>query len=289
MKKRILSVLLVLLLAVGGVFAMLPIIRGMRFKNDTLTSCGYSCGGGMLGGSSSAKLKIDKKTGEVTLTVTERETHADREVSTVYKRSPEDFEAIKELVNKYNLYNASKKGRSPIQVLDGDTHSVYFDYSKDDFSVSDYQALSKKEREGLWAVRDYLYSLAEGEGVTTVEPQNAMLYLHTGYTFSFFIKEDFDGKLDEILSSEFEVYGYEETGTVINKTEDLDTVEVPAVTSASGGDIIYDKETGEIVILYKDCEFGREVYLLATPEHWYQETAEPHIRDMEGLYRLYLN
>ena len=243
----------------------------------------------MAGGHSGASLKTDMKTGEVTLTITERETHADREVSTVYKRSSEDFEAVREIVNKYNLYNASKKGRSPIQVLDGDTHSVSFDYSKDYFSVSDYQALSRKEIKGLWEVRDYLYSLAPGEGVTTLEPQTAMLYLHTGYTFSFYIDEAFDGKLDEILSEEFEVYGYNEEGTVINKTEDLNTEGVQAVSAASGGEIIYDKETGEIVILYKDCEFGREVYLLATPEHWYQETSEPHIREMEGLYRLYLN
>ena len=268
---------------------MLPIIRGLRFKNDTLTSCSYYCGGGMAGGHKGAELRTDRKSGEVTLTITEKETHADRELRTVYKRSEEDFETIRQLVNKYNLYNASKKGRSPIQVLDGDTHSVSFDYSKDDFSVSDYQALSRKEREGLRQVRDYLYSLATGEGVTTLEPQTAMLYLHTGYTFSFFVEDAFDGKLDDILSEEYEVQKYGDEGTVINKTQDLDTEGIQAVTSASGGDIIYDKDSGEIVILYKPCEFGKEVYLLAVCEYWYQDSAESHIRDMEGPYRLYLN
>ena len=287
--KKVLRIILIILLVAGGVFAMLPIIRGMKFKNDKLLSCGYSIGGGMLGGRSEISLKTDEKTGEVTLIVKEKETHADREVTTVYKRSPEDFERVRALVNEFNLYNASKKGRSPIEVLDGDTHSVFFDYSKGDFRVSDYQALTRKELKGMHALREYLYSLAQGDGVTTLEPQEARLYLKTGYTFTFFVEAPFDGKLDDILANDFEVYKYGNCGTVINKTEDLDTKDAASVSSASGGDIIYDSETGEIVILYDALETGKEIYLLAKAEYWYQESAAPHIEGMEGSYSMTLN
>ena len=277
-----------MLIAAGGVFALMSLIRGLKFKNDVLTGCGYSVGGGMTGGYRRADLKTDPETGEVKLVLAEKEYHSSREIKTVYPASAKDLEAVKEIVNRYNLYNSSKKGRSRIQVLDGDTTTVSFDYLKGDFSVSDSQALSRRDFKAIDEISSFLYSLAKGEGVTTVEPQEARI-VADGYSFFFYIEPEFDGKLDGIVTEDFTVYGYKEVGTVVGRTDALDTGNSVPLERASGGDIVYDKGTGEIIIIYKDCELESGSYLLAKAESWYQQSAEPIIKAMEGVNRMYLN
>ena len=93
--KKLLMILAGILVAGGIGFMVFRIVDNMKFKNDELNSCYYSVGGGMLGGSSSVSLRKEKD-GRTTLTVKHKETHEDREESTVYEADPEAFDHIRE-------------------------------------------------------------------------------------------------------------------------------------------------------------------------------------------------
>ncbi len=285
--RKLLLIMIGILVAGGFGFMTFRIADNMKYKNDELKECSYSAGGGMLGGYSSVTLKKEKD-GRMTLTVREKETHADREKSTVYQADPAAFEKIREIVNRCSLYPASKRPYSKIQVMDGETSSLRFYYAKGSFSISSNQVLSKKMDTGFWEVRDALHSFAKGEGVTALEPQTAMLYLKSGYTLQFTVEDAFDGKLDEILSEEKETARYEESGIILNRAAELDVSGAPEISEGRRGTIVYDRLSGQIIILYEDCVFAEEVYQLAHLDG-YLDSACPLIAEMEGDYRLYLN
>ncbi|MBR3212731.1 MAG: hypothetical protein IKF70_06495, partial [Firmicutes bacterium] len=131
MKKVLIIVLCVLILAGGG-FLVFSKIGGLKYAHDVMNSCSVSTGGGMMGGYSSSYLKREKD-GTATLTVTSREYHSAREVTTVYQVDPEAFDHLAELVKKYDLYAASKRPMSEFQALDADTTRIAFSYSKGSF------------------------------------------------------------------------------------------------------------------------------------------------------------
>lgn len=266
---------------------MLPTIEGMKFKNDELESCSVSTGGGMLGGNSGAYLSRDND-GNAVLEIRKRETHADREITTTYKVDNAAFDHIRGIVVKCDLYAASKKGYSEFQALDADTTTLHFSFSEGSFSISDEQELDRKMRDGFNEVEAYLYSLAQGEGITTMEPQTAMLYLKSGYTFTFIVEDAFDSKLDNILSEEKEVVPQGSFGILLNTADGLDTSGAEALETGAAGTIVYDSTNGQVVILYEDHEFGYPVYQLAHLE-WMSENSFPLIAEMEGVYRLHFN
>ncbi|MBR5755084.1 MAG: hypothetical protein IKX97_04630 [Erysipelotrichaceae bacterium] len=265
---------------------MVPVLSGLKIRNDVLESCYVSTGGGMLGGHRSLKLKKDAD-GNAILELKTQETHADREITTVYQVDTGAFDVIAKMVNEYDLYAASKRRYSDMQVLDGDTTSIYFDYSKESFSVSEEKDMNRKMTEGFWKVRDYLESLINGNGVTTVEAQTALLYLKSGYTLQFIVKDEFDGKFDGILSEENEVSGFLDKGIILNAAEGIDVSLAEPVKTAPAGSMVYDSE-GRIIILYEDHEFDDPVYIVAQLDG-YVSSACPLIAEMEGPYRLYLN
>ncbi len=288
MKRKIAFILFCIVIVLGGVYMLMPIVSGLGFRNDELNSCSVSTGGGMLGGFSQFYLKQNED-GETVMEVRYRETHADRERISIYKASPEDFGPIREMVNKYGLVAASKRPRSRIQVLDGDTTTVSFDYSKDYFSVSDYQVLSSKMRNGFYEVIEYLHSLAKGECENFLEPQTAMLHLKSGYTLQYVVEDAFDSRLDAVLSEEREVSRMGDFGIVLAPGDDIDLSGAEAIGGVSAaGSMVLDTESGNILLLYKDHEFGSPVYLLAKLDG-YVESACPLIEEMEGPYSLYLN
>jgi hypothetical protein len=290
MKKALLIIACIIvgiLLTAGGVFATLSVIERLRIKNDDLNYCSVSTGGGMLGGYTQATLRTQKD-GSVVYEVRKKETHADREVTTVYPASPEAFAHIKELVQTYNLYGASKRRYSDMFVLDGDTTRISFSGKNSSFSVSDTQDLNRKMRTGFREVERYLSTLATGEGETTVEPQTAMLYLKSGYTLQFIVENAFDGKLDAILGEEREVSAFGESGIVLCAGEQPDCSGAAPVSEAGAGTIVYDGESGQIVLLYADYAFKHDVWILAALDG-YVSHACPLIAEMEGTYRLFLN
>ena len=287
MKKVLIIVICLVLIGAGFWFFGLPFFRNMKYRNDELLSCSSSYGGGMLGGYSSLYLRKDKN-GKVILEVREKETHADREITRKYEPDPGALDHIGDMVSQYGLYAASKQPPSPFQVMDGDTLSVSFSFSKGSFYVSDTQALTSKESTGLREVRKYLSSLAAGDCITTVEPQTATLHLRSGYTLQFNIEESFDGKLDQILCEEREVSRFKENGIILCTGEVPDLANAKPVESAAAGTIVYDSETESIIILYTDYTFAQPAYVLAALDG-YVDSACPLIAEMEGPYRMYLN
>ena len=276
----------VCLLTVGVLIAR-SVWHRLRFRTDELESCSVSTGGGMLGGHRSLTL-TKQKDGSVTLTVRERETHADREVITTYPADEAALAHVKELVNAHNLYGASKRRYSRIRVLDGDTTTLSFDYASGYFSVSEEQVMNPNMCAGFDAVEDWLNSLAVGDGVVTLEPQRAMLYLKSGYTLQYVIEDAFDGRLDSILSEEREVSAFGTYGIVLCEGVQPDCSGAAPVDAAAAGTMVYDGESGQIVLLCADCAFGHDIWVLAQLDG-YVPSACPLLAEMEGAYRLYLN
>ena len=285
--KKILMIVLGIVLAVGLVFVIYKVKDNAKFRDGELRSCSVSTGGGMLGGYSGSYLAKNKD-GSVTLTVTYREAHNTREVKTVYQADAASLIHVRELVNVYGLYAASKRPYSKHIAYDADSTSVSFSYENGSFRISDNQEISRRQREGFREVSVYLSSLASGNGVTTVEPQTAMLYLKSGYTLQFIVEDAFDGKLDWLLGEKHIVSKYGEAGIVLCGVEDVDFSAGESLDMAARGTIVFDPETSHIIILYEDCEFDKPVIKLAHL-NGYADSACPLIAEMEGEYSLYLN
>lgn len=284
--KKLWIILIAAAVTIGiGALVIVLLLNG-KYKHAELKSCSVSTGGGMLGGYQSVTLK--KSDGSTVLIVTGRETHADREITTTYSVDPGALDRVREIVNRYDLYGASKRPYSRYEVMDGESTTARFSYENGGFSVSDNQSLTRKMREGMSEVQRYLGSLAQGEGVTTVEPQTAMLYLNSGYTLSFFVADAFDGRLDEILSEETEVSAYSDCGIVLQTVSGLDVSDAQSETEASAGAIVYEQNSGQIILLYDAHTFNTPIFLLAEIEYGYS-TTWPLIQEMEGPYRLYFN
>ncbi len=282
--KRTILIMLCILLATGGGLCMYN-RSAFKYRNDVLEYCTVSTGGGMLGGYSSYSLMKDND-GNAVLETRYKETHADREKTTVYPVDASAFNELQGMLLKYNMYAASKRPRSPVVVMDGDTTTISFQTEKGYFSISDNQILTGKMAEGWQAIISYMNSLAAGDGVTTLEPQTAMLYLKSGYTLQFLVEDAFDGRLNGILSEEHEVSVYKENGIVLCADENLDVSGAEPEQQIPAGTMVYTD--GKIMILYTDCTFEAPAYVLARLDG-YVSSACPLIAEMEGPYRLYLN
>lgn len=258
-----------------------------KFKPEGLESCSYSTGGGMLGGYRRVTLQKDRK-GNRTVSLQYKETHADREETTVYPASEEAFVKATEIMKKYHLYAASKRGRSRIQILDGDTTTISFYYKNGDFSIHELQRLSRKMRKGFTEIEDFLDSLLTGDGVTTLEPQEAMLHLKSGYTICFEIEAAFDDRLTGILGVKHEVSRFGEHGIVLCTGEEPDVSSAEPVSGSEGGaagNIVYDPESKEIILLYEEHAFAGPVYVLAKLQG-HLKSAAPLLAEMEGPYAM---
>lgn len=140
---------------------MFSVIAKIKFGKDTLKSCEYSVGGGMLGGYERLVLRRD---GDGAVLIHScKETHADPENVRRYRKDANTLDRAARIALEYNLYGASKRPRSRIEVLDGETSHVEFTFSKGEFSVSDRLVLSRHMRKGFSEFRNYLYLLADGE------------------------------------------------------------------------------------------------------------------------------
>ena len=284
--KKALALVLCAALIAGGVYMAIPLIGSLKFKNDTLKYCSVSTGGGMRGGSLYMKLAKAEDGGAV-LTVSEKESYNDREITTTYRVGAETLERVAQMADQYGLYRASKRPYSRMRVLDAATTTLSFQFTKDDYSVSGERVLSAKMRRGFNAVIDYLRSLASGDGVKTKAPQTATLHLKSGYTLRFTVEDAFDGMLNGILTEDRNVSAFRENGIVLAPW-DAPALSGDTLTDAEGGTIVYDPQSDQIILLYTDFSFEEPVYLLAkldgTPD-----TACPLIAEMEGEYSMNLN
>ena len=187
MKKIIKTVLILLIL--GGIgFMMFNIFDNNKYKNDSIDKCTYSHGGGMLGDVYSVSAR-KLKDGSSELVIQQAPSHNERIVTKTYKIDNNIFEEIKKIMLDYNLYKASKKGKSPFEVLDAPSTSLYLSFEKNDsFSVNDYQNLSNKDFEGINNILDKMLSYASGDPIISIEPHELALSID-GYNIFYYINE----------------------------------------------------------------------------------------------------
>ena len=268
-------------------------LLGHKFRADEFESCMVSTGGGMTGGYQSTELRREKD-GSATLTERHKEWHYEREEKTVFPVSEETFAHVAELVNKYDLYTASKRRMSRIQILDGDTTTVSFHFGKRYFSIRQLQRKWPSARKGYREVIEYLNSIPHGEGVTTREKQRLRLLLG-GYNLMFTVEDAFDEKLDEILcEDELEVSRYEDCGIVLytgeapENAEHVEAAKPVTVQTAAPCDLVYDPVGRSVIVLYAEHTFSEPVWLLAKHDG-YAKTAAPLVEKMNGKYRFYKN
>lgn len=261
-----------------------------KFKAEGLESCSYSTGGGMTGGYRRVTLRKDRK-GNRTVSLQYKEIHCDREETTVYPASEEAFAKATEIMKKFHLYGASKRRRSRIQILDGETTTVSFDYVNGDFSIHELQRLNRTMRKGCSEIEGFLDSLLTGDGVTTLEPQEARIHLKSGYTECFEVEAAFDNRLTGILGEEHEVSRFGECGIILCTGETPDLSAGSPVAGSEGGaagNIVYDPESSGIILLYDQHTFDGPVYVLAKLRG-YLKTAAPLLAEMEGPYSFRFN
>ena len=169
MLRRILIIAGIIVLIMAIVMIAMNIIVMSDSRNHKIISAYWSVGGGMTGGHTSINIR---RIGDEAVVVTEsQEWHNSDLVKTEYKLSEDVFEELEELVYKARIPVLSRRGYTKMFALDGDTFSFscYYDNGHS-YSVSQTQRRSNAETKKLMAIRDYLYSLTGGEGVTEVIP-----------------------------------------------------------------------------------------------------------------------
>lgn len=158
-----------ILAAIWGIACGLRYVRSLiqgytpgKFRKENFLGCCFTTGGGMLGGYHEIKLRR-KNSPEGTITCRSREMHNSEEKTTVCPASEEVFTKVAELAEAHHLYAASRRKMSGIEVLDGDTTTVWFDYKGGDFKIDDYQDINQTMADGLQKVKKYLSGCAAAE------------------------------------------------------------------------------------------------------------------------------
>ena len=111
-----------------------PLFANQQLKNTKLRDCTYSCGGGMLGGYSSATIRR-MEDGSVKYITKHAAAHYERIVTNTYEAKEEDLERIKNMSIDYKMLQASKKGedyKSGDVVLSPGHHDPYYDEEEEE-------------------------------------------------------------------------------------------------------------------------------------------------------------
>ena len=255
-----------------------PLLKNNKLKDSELIECRYTIGGGMLGGFSSATIK-KLKDGSIKYISEHAQTHADRIVTKTYDGTIQDLDRIKELIIKYNMYGASKKGLSPFQVLDGDTRTINFYFDNERFSVSDNQNLSTEESKHFREIINELLGLAKGEAVVEIENHVLVLMLD-GYQIAYTL---FDCTATEQLIEyldEYDFNDYEGVYKYATIEHEFDFTNLEKVNDISVGDLCFNDDTKQLLFCYKDFNTSDNVYKLGELED-YTDSAIDLINKME--------
>ena len=237
-----------------------------KFRNKQILRCSYSCGGGMLGGIDNITInRIDDTKGE--LVIQTAQTHMDRIVTTTYEIDLDVFDEIKKIINDNNLYASSKKGKSPYQVLDGDTVSLRLTYDDyDGFSISDYQNLNKNDFETISKIRSLMIEAKKGDGVVSIEPHELSLVID-GYNIIYYMN---DCKAADQITELFGLYMFEDyldTGKMFHLEEKLDISDCKLVSNDKIGVMAYYEPTNSVIFFYKEFEPVDGLYELGSLDY----------------------
>lgn len=256
-----------------------------KLKKENLVGAGYSRGGGMLGGHWSVYLRKDKS-GGATLTVEEQDTHNSRKETTVYSVQVSALDELKNIILEYDLYGASKRPYSPIQALDADTDHYSCDFEKSDFSISGEQMFSKRHGEGLTKLRQYLYSLATGEGTRTIEPHELRFSLD-GYTITYLMEEGQAAEDVVDLNDRYELTPYEESGRSVKLPQKISVEGLKQAEKLEKGTIVYYEPEDSLILVYADGEAREGMYYLGRLEYCYESTLKLISESVSGYMSRY--
>ena len=242
-----------------GLLGMLGCGKSSEYEGRLIRSVRYYSGGGMMGGGDSSELRRQKD-GTVTLSTRSREWHDTRETGFDYVVDESAFDRIAEIVNEYDLFAASKRKMSDMQVLDAPSSSLYVDTMLEDgtydldtsFHISSTQDLTDRYREGFRAVVTALAEIAgENEGTPYAEPATITLGA-AGVQYNFILNES-PAALDlaERCPLEIQIEDYSDNEKIFYLDEPLDTSDAPLATGAAGT-VCYFAPWNDVVFFYAD-------------------------------------
>ena len=171
MKKRIIIIIIILVVIAAAFLGGRELLLVSGLKNKELISAAWSIGGGMTGGHSSIEIKRD---GQNAVIVTEsQEWHDSDLIRVTYTVSADVLDGLKQLIIAAKVPVLEKRGMSDMIAYDADTYHFRCTFEGNHYySVSEYQKKTSDEARKLLAVRDYLYSITKGEGITEIIPEN---------------------------------------------------------------------------------------------------------------------
>ena len=168
MKKLfiIIGILVIIACVVLAAYYMIPL---QKIRNKELQKVRWSYGGGMTGGHSSIEITRE---GENAVIVTENQEWHNSDLTRItYTVSASVLDDLKDLIIKANIPAQSRRGYSKMLALDAETYTFSCSFEGYNYySVSQNQKRSASEAKKLLEIRDYIYGLAKGEGVTEVIP-----------------------------------------------------------------------------------------------------------------------
>ncbi len=136
---------------------------GREYGRDTLgpalKSCSYDCVGGKPGGFLMMKISTQRD-GTVLAVMETRSRYDAPTVRRERKASPETLEELAAMFDRGDLFHWAKPTWDRIDILDGDTVDVSFDYANgSDASLSDTREMPKEGFEAIRKVKAFLWEL----------------------------------------------------------------------------------------------------------------------------------
>ena len=278
--KKLYKILITLIILGGMLFVVLNIMDINKFKNKILTNCSYSHGGGMLGDVYKITVKkIDDNKSQ--LSIEEAPSHNERIVTKTYNIDSKVFDDLKQIMNDYNLYSVSKKGKSPFEVLDGPSTSISYTFEDHDgFRISDYQNLNKKDYEAIQKVKDTILSYAIGEPTISIEAHELSLKID-GYNLIYKMNSSKAAEQLVELNGKYLFDSYNDNGKKFHLDEKLDVSNCPLADNDTYGIIAYYEPTGDVIVFHNEFEPIEGLYKLGELDYASQSAYEL-IKNMEN-------
>ena len=260
-------IILIVIAVLVGVFAVNMMSTGgiAMAPSGELRRVYYSSGGGMLGGFESRELMVHDD-GTATLTTESASWYGARTQTCVYEVEADLVSRMRDLINEYELWEASIRPDSDLMVLDADTWHVTLGFDGNTFSFSQYQELTKREREGVSAMLKLMSEMAAGEPESdTLSPREVIMTMD-GYTYTFLVN-DSQAATDLCELCPMDLSADLVDGEFILPLPDaLDVSDCAQAEGGGTGDLLYDPDAGALVIESEVYEAKDGYYLLGEME-----------------------
>lgn len=260
-------IIFIVLAVLIGVFAVSQVSSGgivVSPKSD-LQSVYYSNGGGMLGGFESRRLEIHED-GTGTLTTEYASWHGARTRTCIYEVDADLVTRMCELIDEYELWEASTRPDSELIAYDADTWHISLDFENEDFSFNENQELTKKDREGVSALLGLMSEMTAGGAISdTLSPRKVMMSFD-GYTYTFLVNDS------QAATDLCDLCPMDLTASLVDDEfvlplpGVLDVSDCPESEGGRTGDLLYNPDTDELVIESESYDAKDGYYLLGEME-----------------------